>query len=270
MITPGTHDLDPTAWLARWDAQQATYIADREGRFEVLFDALEAALGGEPATVVDLGCGPGSLGVRLLDRFPSARVVGVDVDPVLLALGRGAYGDRERLAFVRADLREPGWLDGLGVDHADAVTSSTALHWLPADAVRRLYGDLAGLIRPGGVFLDADHVRLGPDEVTQSAVGRRMTELELARRPPATPAGESWEAWWQALRAEPALAAAVAERDGLDHGRHHGRHELSDDDHRRLLRESGFAATDIVWRRGSERVLAGFSYLVARSSPVQA
>src|SRR5215469_11890191 len=164
MITPGTADLDFGSWLARWDAQQARYVADREGRFEVLFDALEAALDGEPATVVDLGCGPGSLGVRLLDRFGSARVVGVDVDPVLLMLGRGAYGDRDRLAFVRADLRDPGWLQRLGVDRVDAATSSTALHWLGADAVRRLYDDLAGLIRPGGVFLDADHVRYAPGD----------------------------------------------------------------------------------------------------------
>jgi SAM-dependent methyltransferase len=245
MITSGTPDLDCAAWLARWDAQQATYIADREERFAVLFDALEAALGGEPATVVDLGCGPGSLGVRLLDRFPSARVAGVDVDP-------------ERLTFVRADLREPGWLDRLGVDRADAVTSSTALHWLPAEAIRRLYRDLARLIRPGGVFLDADHVRLRPDEARQSAVARRMTDLELARRPAAAPPGESWEAWWQAVRAEPGLAAAVAEREGLDHARHHGRHELSDDDHRRQLRDAGFEATDVVWRRGADRVLAGF------------
>jgi len=257
MIKPGTTDLDFGSWLRRWDAQQSTYIADREGRFEVLFDAMEAALGGEPATVVDLGCGPGSLGVRLLDRFGSARVVGVDVDPMLLALGRGAYGDRDRLSFVRADLRDPGWLERLGVDQVDAATSSTALHWLGAGAIRRLYADLARLIRPGGVFLDADHVRFGPGDAGLTAVARRMTELELDRRAAASPAGETWEEWWQAVRAEPALADALIERDGLDYALHHGRHELGDDDHRRLLREAGFAATDVVWRRGADRVLAG-------------
>jgi len=259
MITPGTAELDYGSWLSRWDAQQATYIADREGRFEVLFDALEAALGGPPATVVDLGCGPGSLGVRLLDRFGAARVIGVDVDPVLLTLGRGAYGDRERLTFVTADLRDPGWLERLGVDQVDAATSSTALHWLGPEAVGRLYADLARLVRPGGVFLDADHVRLGPADATAAAVARRMTDLELARRPAAAaPAAESWDEWWRAVRAEPGLAAQVAARDRLDHGERHGRHELSDEDHRRVLRDVGFAATDVVWRRGADRVLAAF------------
>jgi hypothetical protein len=46
---------------------------------------------------------------RLLDRFPGASVVAVDFDPVLLALGRAADGDRAGLRFVDADLADqPG------------------------------------------------------------------------------------------------------------------------------------------------------------------
>ncbi|WP_366521110.1 class I SAM-dependent methyltransferase [Lapillicoccus sp.] len=44
----------------------------------------------------------------------------------------------------------------------DAVLSSTALHWLPAEALSGLYRDLAQLLRPGGVFLNADHLPYGP------------------------------------------------------------------------------------------------------------
>ena len=58
---------------------------------------------------VDLGSGPGSLAVRLLDRIPGATVVAVDADPLLLALGRAAYGDRTGLRFADRDLRTPGW-----------------------------------------------------------------------------------------------------------------------------------------------------------------
>lgn len=248
--------LDFAAWLARWDAQQATYLADREGRFQVVFDALEAVYGDRPMTVVDLGCGPGSLGVRLLDRFPSARVVGVDVDPVLLALGRGAYGGRDRLSFATADLRDPRWLDALGLERADAATSSTALHWLGGDEIGHLYHDLAGLIAPGGIFLDADHARPGPAAAGLADVVTRMAELHRGRRSAGAATAESWQDWWHAIRAEPALAGPLAERDRLGHAHPHGRHELSDDDHRRLLREAGFQATDVVWRNADDRVLA--------------
>ena len=38
----------------------------------------------------------------------------------------------------------------------DAVLTATALHWLSESTVRRLYTDLARLIRPGGVFAHAE------------------------------------------------------------------------------------------------------------------
>lgn len=242
------------AWVARWDAQQAQYIPDREDRFQILLDALEAALGDGPATVVDLGCGTGSLGVRLIDRFPRARVVGVDIDPVLLALGRGAFGDR--LTFVESDLRDPRWLERLGIDRADAAVSSTALHWLPEGAMRRLYGELAALLRRNGVFLDADHARPGPDEVALAPVVATMSKLRTERvRQTAGPA-ETWGEWWAAIQAEPALADEVAARDRLNHAGLDGRHRMSDPEHRRLLLEAGFQAADVLWRHGSERILA--------------
>jgi SAM-dependent methyltransferase len=257
MITPGTHpntEPDYQAWVARWDAQQGQFMADREGRFRVLLDALQAVTGDRPITVVDLGCGPGSLGVRMIERFPRARVIGVDVDPVLLALGRGAYGDRDRLSFVTSDLRDAGWLKRLGVDGADAAVSSTALHWLPEGEIRRLYRDLAVLLRPGGVFLDADHARPGPDEAGLADAAARMSDMWRRRRQPEPV--ETWAAWWEAIRAEPGLAGEVAARDQLTHSHHHTRHRLHDGEHRRLLREAGFRAVDVVWRHGDDRVLA--------------
>ena len=96
-------------WIARWDRQQEVYLPEREERFTALIDALEAGVGREDPLVLDLGCGPGSLSVRLLDRLPQATVVAVDADPVTLALGRAAYGERPGLRFVDLDLSAPGW-----------------------------------------------------------------------------------------------------------------------------------------------------------------
>src|ERR687888_1497742 len=79
--------MSATAWLQRWDAQQETYMPDREERFEVLVDLVEL-VAGPGGRVIDLACGPASLGARILDRLPAATVVGVDADPVLLALAR--------------------------------------------------------------------------------------------------------------------------------------------------------------------------------------
>jgi len=241
------------AWLRRWDHQQRSYLPRREERFDAMLDVVADLLGPDPVAV-DLACGPGSLAARLLDRLPGARCVAVDVDPVLLGLGRSALGDRGgRLRFVEADLRAPGWTAALGVDGVDAVLSTTALHWLAADALVRLYGDLAGLLRPGGLFVNGDHLSYGPAQPTL----RRAAAAAAARRGErARAAGdERWDAWWDAAAADPALAPLVARRRALDHEADHGDSATTLDLHRAALAEAGFRESGVVWQDLDDRVL---------------
>src|SRR5215475_5532238 len=96
-------------WIDRWDAQQQSYLPDREERFTALIDAVEEAAGRPDPLVLDLGSGPGSLAVRLLRRLPGATVVAIDADPLTLALGRAAHGEIAGLEFRDLDLRTAGW-----------------------------------------------------------------------------------------------------------------------------------------------------------------
>jgi SAM-dependent methyltransferase len=249
-------------WIERWDRQQEVYMADREERFTALIDAVEAAAGRPDPLVIDLGCGPGSLAVRLLARLPRATVVAVDADPVTLALGRAGYGAVPGLRFADIDLRSPGWPARLGLadgQRPDAVVSTTALHWLSGPELRSLYAALAGLLRPGGLFLDGDHMRL--DEAENPAltgVEQALEEQEARRRFPGGHAGraEDWSEWWQAIAAETALADALAERErrfGF------GGHSTADGArlaaHVSALRAAGFAEVGTIWQRGSNRLL---------------
>jgi trans-aconitate methyltransferase len=138
-----------TTWLERWDAQQETYMPDREERFEVLIDLLEMTAGPRPR-VLDLACGPASLSDRVLARLPEATVVGVDADPVLLTLAREAA--RPGLQLVDADLRDPDWALRIPSGPYDAVLSTTALHWLTPPSLRAVYAACARLLRPVGCW----------------------------------------------------------------------------------------------------------------------
>jgi SAM-dependent methyltransferase len=248
--------VDFTAWSDRWEAQQDQYMTDREERFTVMFDALEAVVGSGRMTVLDVGCGPGSLSVRLLGRFPEATVVGVDVDPLLLMLARGAHGDQPRLRFASADLRDPGWIDRLDLDGpVDAALSTTALHWLSLPSLERLYGHLARLLRPGGVFLDGDHCRF-PGQPGIEKAAALVAEGARARRLRDTEDAESWEAWWRAVRAEPAFADAIRQRDEIGHGHHEDRARIGEEDHHRRLRAAGFSEAATIWQQGDDRILA--------------
>lgn len=152
-----TAGADWQAWQESWDRQQEWYMPDREERFRVMLDMVEALVGTAPR-VLDLACGTGSITARLLDRFPDATSTGVDLDPALLAIAEGTFAGDERVTFVTADLKDPGWATQLPHDSYDAVLTATALHWLHREPLADLYGHLAGLVRDGGVFMNADHM----------------------------------------------------------------------------------------------------------------
>src|SRR6201999_4068540 len=133
-------------WLDRWDRQQEFYIADREERFAVIRGVVVAAARRPDPLVIDLGAGPGSLSVRLLERIPHAQVVAVDADRTLLGLARAAYGERPGLRLVEHDLRDGAWVTALDLDRpADAIVSTTALHWLTEPQLGAVYRAAAGL-----------------------------------------------------------------------------------------------------------------------------
>lgn len=257
MSQPPVSQHEARAWIGRWDAQQQDYLPDREERFTAMIDAVAEATGRPDPLVLDLGCGPGSLAVRLLAELPEATVVGLDADPVLLALGRAAWAGQPGLRFVEADLRDEAWPSRLGLDRQpDAAVSTTALHWLTPDALAALYRELAGVLRPGGLVLDGDHLTEDPDAApTLARLGRALIEREERRRHPAGHA-ETWSGWWEAVRADPALAHALEARQrlGLD-SEHHGSPAGRLAVHVAALRAAGFAEVGTLWQRGESRVL---------------
>jgi SAM-dependent methyltransferase len=240
-------------WLRRWDLQQSGYLPEREDRFRAMFDIVQTLL---PVRfrAVDLACGPGSLSQRLLERFPRARVLAVDFDPVLLAIGRAALGTMGgSLSWAEADLRSPDWTRALPERRCDAVLTTTALHWLSPDRLRRLYRTLAGRLRRGGIFLNGDRMGYGAELPTL----RRATErVHLARsRARRHTRAESWDEWWDAVEREPRFGPLVRERLRRYGARHADPPETPFPDHERWLRAAGFREVSTVWQRLDDRVL---------------
>jgi trans-aconitate methyltransferase len=246
--------VDWQAWLRRWDVQQGGYLPAREGRFEAMLDALGVLL---PADflAVDLCSGPGSISERLLSRFPAARCIAVDKDPALLAMGEAVHGDAGgRLRWVDADLLEAGWTAALGVEQVDAVLSTTALHWLTADQLAKVYRRLGTLVRPGGVFLNGDNIRFGPQlpRFRQVSDAVKNARREAAQRQPGV---ETWEDWWAALAKEPAAADLLAERERRFAARTREGINPGYDFQAGALREAGFVEVDVIWQDLDNRVL---------------
>lgn len=255
-MTPvASEPVDWLGWLQRWEVQQEGYVPEREARFTAMFDALAALL---PASFValDLGCGPGSISRRLLARFPGAQAIAVDIDPVLVAIGRGALGSvTGRLRWVEADLASPDWLEALGEGQVDAVLSTTALHWLEPEPLRRLYQDLGHLLRPGGLVLNGDHMAFSPASPTFARLSRSVLDEQWTYDAFATRGIETAEQWWAALAAEPALAPLLAEQARRFAGKRRQESPPGFDAHVAALRDAGFREVGTIWQVVSNRVL---------------
>jgi ubiquinone/menaquinone biosynthesis C-methylase UbiE len=137
--------------------------------------------------VVDVGCGTGSLALLLHGIEPSARVIGVDPDPKVLAAARrkpGADGVEWRTGMGDA------LTDIVGAGTADTVVSSLVLHQCPVPMKRAILASMLDTLRPGGrlVIADFGHQRTLPMRLAfrlvQLADGREDTQFNADGRLP--------------------------------------------------------------------------------------
>lgn len=260
MSEPSVHP-DWPAWQRSWDRQQEWYMPDREERLRVLLEVVEAVAGPEPA-VLDLACGTGTITARLLERLPGAGSTALDLDPVMLSIADGTFGGDDRVELVTADLTDPHWPARLPCRSYDAVVTATALHWLGADALRTVYGQVAGVLRDGGVFLNADHMC---DEAPRLNAALESFHTERKERERAVGA-QDWRAWWTQVAEDPLLAAPARRRFELfddprepkpgGDGRVREGRPVTTAWHLETLREVGFGEVRRMWCSASDAVLA--------------
>ena len=255
MTTKQPDQIDWKRWLQRWDAQQAGYVPEREERFRVMLDVLDALLPGE-FVALDLACGPGAISQRLLERFPRARCVAIDFDPVMLALGQGAVGSFDgRLRWIDADLAERGWVQSVGESAVDAVLSTTALHWLSAPQLVGLYRELGALVRPGGVFLNGDNMDFGPDLPTVQRLAQEARDRDWSDEAFAVRGVETAEQWWEDLGRESSMTPLIAERTRRLSLKERPPSTPTIDLHLGALHDAGFREAATIWQSGTDRVL---------------
>lgn len=127
------------------------------GRFNDEFWAqwgawVEPALSKQPV-IMDLGTGPGIMLRTLKERYPVARIIGVEAAPYMLAAAREILPGGAEL--LEADLHEPRL--PLADDSVDAALAAVVLHEMhqPVRALQEVHR----LLKPGGRLCVLDWVR---------------------------------------------------------------------------------------------------------------
>ncbi|MEO6714707.1 MAG: class I SAM-dependent methyltransferase [Mycobacteriales bacterium] len=134
-----------SAYLAAADG-----IPHRSEGEAALLEHLPAPL----SRVLDLGCGDGRLLALVRLARPGVAGVAVDFSPSMLEAARARFASNDDVEVVAHDLDEALVVGG----PFDAVVSSFAIHHVGDVRKKSLYAEVFDLLRPGGVFLNLEHV----------------------------------------------------------------------------------------------------------------
>lgn len=126
----------------KWDPEKYVQFADHRDR--PFFDLTSRVTATDPKLVVDLGCGPGPLTRSLAERWPKARVVGLDSSDEMDRKARSAQ-HAPNLEFELADASS--WMPD---PNTDVLVSNAMLQWIPGH--QELMVKWLGALKPGAWF----------------------------------------------------------------------------------------------------------------------
>lgn len=256
--------------LLSWDLQQGAYLEYREQRFEFMIRTIADHLADKADgvfTVLDLGTGPGSLAIRVLEYFDRVRVVAIDSDPLLLKIARettAKYGDR--CVVLEADFRDDSWVgqvEEIGFGKVSAAVSTTALHWLDPSVFSSTAYGVGQLMEDGAIFLNGDHLAYELDQLNLRRLAKADQDRSQAQalKDPST---VLWEQWWEEVEQIDALSEVVeARKEWLKVAEGHWGERKFDrlksfSFQKSALAHAGFVDVDSIWQRHDDRILVGF------------
>lgn len=151
-MTRGTKDFVPALG---WSALTPLYdgvvrMLTREASWRPAFVGQIAPRAGE--TILDVGCGTGSLAILLKRAVPGARIVGLDPDEAILA--RAAA--KAKAAGVEIEWRQGYARDAGMAESFDKTVSSLVFHQVPPGEKEAGIAAMIAAARPGGEVHIAD------------------------------------------------------------------------------------------------------------------
>jgi ubiquinone/menaquinone biosynthesis C-methylase UbiE len=117
--------------------------------------------------VLDLGCGDGILGTAVLDQYPTAQAIFIDFSEPMLAATKQRLNSNPNAHTLLQDYGERDWLNKIQIHNSqltihnsqfDVIVSGYSIHHQPDDRKKEVYTELYHLLKPGGIFINIEHV----------------------------------------------------------------------------------------------------------------
>lgn len=119
------------------------YLKFEKERTQPVIDLISRIELDQPNRILDIGCGPGNSTRKLQERWPDAKIIGLDSSANMIEKARKASPD---IQWIHADAN--GDLSTLST--YDVVFSNAAIQWMPNHEV--LIPKLFSLVNPIGVL----------------------------------------------------------------------------------------------------------------------
>jgi len=109
---------------------------------------------------LDIGCGDGVLGRAILATYPNAQGVLLDFsEPMIEAARSKLAANGQPAKLLVQDYGSADWVKTIQADAPfDAIVSGFSIHHQPDIRKKELYNEIYDLLKPGGVFVNIEHV----------------------------------------------------------------------------------------------------------------
>ena len=215
-----------SAWVDDYDTVADAVVMRNDEIHQEIVDATRQH-SGDVGRCLDIGCGTGHGMELMLLEYPNAEVVGIDFSSRMLENAEQRlhqFGHRVKL--IEGDAKDLPSLSGLAGSF-DCVVSALTIHNLDSSQKATVFRHVARVLRPEGVFVNADFVAFADDELSDqtSRVYRRFVRSNLSDKKLAI-----WESHIQ--KDQPETLAAQQQ----------------------MLRDSGFCGLELRWLFVNEAV----------------
>lgn len=231
--------------VEQYDRRQAKIVENKREMLESIVKIVAYfcdARALKSPTILDVGCGPGTLTGLLLERIPGATVVAVDAsDQMVEAAKQRLSSQGDRFAGFVGDYNSPAfWSEDIDREY-DIIASSISLHYL-SDQRRE-------------AFFKKVHARLTKRGIFAASIGTRSNAPEIAKMEQTFRAQYLWDNLDPAKRPQDfnAFAKDFIEEKETSANINWQSHE----EYLRCMKTAGFKEADVVWQLWIKSIFVG-------------
>jgi len=207
----------------------------------------------ESFRVVELASGEGFLAHAIMNAFPQATLLALDIEDSMRAeTARRLASFGERASVAAFDMAQSDWYSH--IDGADVIVSSLCVHHLDGDEKRGLFQAVADRLSPRGALLIADIIQPQRVEAIQyfAAAWDEVTRVQAADLTGSDAlfqkfVDEHWNFFAYPVPGDKPSPIS---------------HQLA------WLTAAGFAVVDVFWMDAGHAIYGGYKSAVGASTPI--